>query len=94
MSRTLIIAEKPSVANDLARVLGKKLGKFKKDESGQSFSNESIIITSAVGHLVEQKKPQTEDGKSLPWKMEYLTVMPRTMELEPIDKSADRSSIF
>lgn len=90
MSKILIIAEKPSVASDLARVLGKQLGKFKKDDSGQSFSNESVIITSAVGHLVEQKKPQTEDGKSLPWKMEYLPVMPRTMELEPIEKSADR----
>ncbi len=90
MSKTLIIAEKPSVAADLARVLGKHLGKFKKDDAGQSFSNDTVIITSAVGHLVEQKKPQTEDGKSLPWKMEYLPVMPRTMELEPIDKSADR----
>ncbi len=90
MSKTLIIAEKPSVANDLARVLGKKLGRFTKDESNGSFSNASIVITSAVGHLVEQKKPQTEDGKSLPWKFEYLPVMPKTMELEPIDKSADR----
>ena len=90
MSKTLIIAEKPSVAADLARVLGKQLGKFKKDDSGQSFSNDTLIITSAVGHLVEQKKPQTEDGKSLPWKMEYLPVMPSNMELEPIDKSADR----
>ena len=90
MSKTLIIAEKPSVAADLARVLGKQLGKFKKDDSGQSFSNDTLIITSAVGHLVEQKKPQTEDGKSLPWKMEYLPVMPANMELEPIDKSADR----
>ncbi len=90
MSKTLIIAEKPSVAADLARVLGKHLGKFKKDDASQSFSNDTLIITSAVGHLVEQKKPQTEDGKSLPWKMEYLPVMPANMELEPIDKSADR----
>lgn len=90
MSKSLIIAEKPSVANDLARVLGKKLGKFEKDDATGSFSNETLIITSAVGHLVEQKKPQTEDGKSLPWKFEYLPVMPKTMELEPIDKSADR----
>ena len=90
MSKTLIIAEKPSVAADLARVLGKHLGKFKKDDASQSFANETHIITSAVGHLVEQKKPQTEDGKSLPWKMEYLPVMPAHMELEPIDKSADR----
>lgn len=90
MAKTLIIAEKPSVASDLARVLGKKLGKFKKDSSTGSYENEEAIITSAVGHLVEQKKPQTEDGKSLPWKMEYLPVMPGTMELEPIAKSADR----
>ena len=90
MSRTLIIAEKPSVASDLARVLGKKLGKFKKDESSGGFSNDSMVITSAVGHLVEQKKPQTEDGKSLPWKMDYLPVMPKAMELEPIAKSADK----
>ena len=90
MSRALIIAEKPSVANDLARVLGKKLGKFKKDEGSGGFSNDSMVITSAVGHLVEQKKPQTEDGKSLPWKMDYLPVMPKTMELEPISKSADK----
>ena len=62
MSKTLIIAEKPSVAADLARVLGKQLGKFKKDDSGQSFSNDTLIITSAVGHLVEQKKPQTEES--------------------------------
>ncbi len=90
MSKILIIAEKPSVASDLARVLGKKLGKFSKDESTGSFRNDSLVITSAVGHLVEQKKPQTEDGKSLPWKMEFLPVMPRAMELEPIPKSADR----
>ncbi len=90
MPKTLIIAEKPSVASDLARVLGKELGKFRRDEASGSFVNDSAIITSAVGHLVEQKKPQTEDGKSLPWKMEYLPVMPRAMELEPIAKSADR----
>lgn len=90
MSKTLIIAEKPSVAADLARVLGKNNGKFKKDDSSGSFVNDTLIITSAVGHLVEQKKPQTEDGKSLPWKMDYLPVMPKSMELEPIAKSADR----
>lgn len=90
MAKTLIIAEKPSVAADLARVLGRKLGKLKKSDADGSYSNDSIIITSAVGHLVEQKKPQTEDGKSLPWKMDYLPVMPRSMELEPIPKSADR----
>ena len=90
MAKQLIIAEKPSVAADLARVLGKKYGKLKKDEAAGGFSNDQLIITSAVGHLVEQKKPQTEDGKSLPWKMEFLPIMPAAMELEPIPKSADR----
>ena len=90
MAKQLIIAEKPSVAADLARVLGKKFGKLKKDESAGGFSNDHLIITSAVGHLVEQKKPQTKDGKSLPWKMEFLPIMPDSMELEPISKSADR----
>ena len=90
MSKTLIIAEKPSVAADLARVLGKELGKLKKDAANGSYSNDTLIITSAVGHLVEQKKPQTADGKSLPWKMDCLPVIPESMELEPISKSADR----
>ena len=54
MAKQLIIAEKPSVASDLARVLGKKYGKFKKDEAAGGFSNEKLIITSAVGHLERQ----------------------------------------
>lgn len=57
MSKTLIIAEKPSVATDLARVLGKELGKFTRDKSGVFYQNDRAIITSAVGHLLEQKNP-------------------------------------
>lgn len=90
MAKTLIIAEKPSVATDLARVLGKKTGKLTKDKSSAFYANDQLIITSAVGHLLEQKKPQTADGKSLPWKMEYLPVIPDDFDLEPIAKSADR----
>ena len=59
MAKTLIIAEKPSVATDLARVLGRlpEFGKFtrKKDY----FENEHGYISSAVGHLVELKMPLT-----------------------------------
>ena len=92
MSKTLFIAEKPSVATDLARVLGKELGKFTRDKSGAFYQNDRAIITSAVGHLLEQKKPMTEGGKSLPWKFDYLPVIPRTFELEPIKQSAKGSS--
>ena len=90
MSKTLIIAEKPSVAADLARVLGKELGTFTRDKSGAYYENDQVIITSAVGHLLEQKKPTKEDGKSLPWKFEYLPVIPSQFQLEPIKQSEDR----
>lgn len=90
MSKILIIAEKPSVATDLARVLGKELGKFTRDKSGSYYENDQAVITSAVGHLLEQKKPMTEAGKALPWKFEYLPVIPKNFELEPIKQSEDR----
>lgn len=90
MGKSLIIAEKPSVATDLARVLGKTLGKFTKDKGGAYFENDAAIITSAVGHLLEQQKPMTDTGKALPWKMEYLPVMPNKFQLEPIKSSEDR----
>ena len=71
-----ILAEKPSVATDLARVLGGEpsVGKFKKEKD--FFENEGYIISSAVGHLVEQQLPMTPDGKTLPWKFECLPVIP------------------
>ena len=58
MSKTLIIAEKPSVATDLARVLCKvpELGKFQRQKD--YFENEHAFIVSAVGHLVQLKMPE------------------------------------
>ena len=55
MGKTLIIAEKPSVMNDLAKALNKALGKFEKKGTGRDihYENDDAIITSAVGHLVE-----------------------------------------
>lgn len=90
MSKILIIAEKPSVASDLARVLGKESGKFTKDKSNAFYENDTIIITSAVGHLLEQKKPMSAEGKALPWKFECLPVIPEEFQLEPIKQSEDR----
>lgn len=92
MSRILVIAEKPSVATDLSRVLGKdkSIGKFTRDKSGTFYENDRIVITSAVGHLLEQRKPVTAEGKSLPWKLEVLPVIPETFDLEPIAKAEDR----
>lgn len=83
MSKSLIIAEKPSVANDLARVLGKdpEIGPFSKKDD--YFENDHYIISSAVGHLVQQALPTTTDGKNLPWKFDCLPVIPPQFILEP-----------
>jgi DNA topoisomerase-3 len=90
MTKTVIIAEKPSVAADLARVLGKvaSLGKFtKKDDY---FENDKAIIASAIGHLVGLKMPTKSDGKKLPWSMSHLPHIPEKFELEPIETTAAR----
>ncbi len=61
MSKTLIIAEKPSVATDLSRSLAKAPGMEKFDKKGKGrdyyFENDTHVITSAVGHLVQLKMP-------------------------------------
>jgi len=93
MAKTLIIAEKPSVMTDLSRALARKLDKFEK--KGKSldakyFENEQAIITSAVGHLVELKMPTGPNGRNLPWKFDVLPAIPRTFELQPIEKSEGR----
>ncbi|MFK7767933.1 MAG: DNA topoisomerase III [Mariniblastus sp.] len=87
MSKILIIAEKPSVATDLARVLGKlpELGKFEKKKD--YFENDKAYVASAVGHLVGLKMPTKEDGKKLPWSMAHLPHVPKQFELEPIERS-------
>jgi DNA topoisomerase-3 len=90
MSKTLIIAEKPSVATDLARVLAKVPGVGKFEKLKDSFENDTMIITSAVGHLVELKMPTTEAGKKLPWGFKHLPVIPDQFELQPIEKSETR----
>ena len=50
MTKTLVIAEKPSVAQDIVRALTPVAGKFEKHED--HFENDRYVVTSAVGHLV------------------------------------------
>ncbi len=91
--KTLIIAEKPSVATDLARVLASKLGKFEKvgkSRDAQYFESENALISSAVGHLVELKMPTAANGKNLPWKFDVLPAIPKVFELQPIEDTAGR----
>src|SRR5207248_9662179 len=77
MAKTLIIAEKPSVARDLARVLGKL--KHEKD----FYENDRYVITSAVGHVVELVPPEGAEVKRGKWKLESLPVLPAHFDLAP-----------
>jgi DNA topoisomerase-3 len=92
MGKTLIIAEKPSVMTDLSRVLTKVLGKFEKNGSGRDifFENDSAVITSAVGHLVELRMPMGPNGKKLPWNFGVLPAIPDKFDLDPIADSEAR----
>ena len=96
MSTSLIIAEKPSVANDLQRVLAKPLGKFEKKGKDRNtwFENENALICSAVGHLVQLKMPEGPNGKKLPWGIDHLPAIPGKFELQPIDKSESRLKLL
>src|SRR5436190_18006398 len=84
MPKSLIIAEKPSVANDLARALGgfKKLGDY--------FENDNYVISSAVGHLVEIVPPEGAEVKRGKWNIENLPVLPDHFDLAPIEKHKAR----
>lgn len=88
MSKTLVIAEKPSVAADLARALGGKAAR------AEFFEVDDYIITSAVGHLVELCLPnKMTGGKGLSWKLDALPIIPEEFELQPIARSADRLGV-
>ena len=96
MSTALIIAEKPSVASDLQRVLTKELGKFEKKGKDRNtwFENDNAVICSAVGHLVQLKMPEGPNGKKLPWGMGHLPAIPEKFELQPIEKSESRLKLL
>ena len=96
MSKILIIAEKPSVATDLAKVLSKELGKFEKKGKDRNtyFESDQAIIASAVGHLVELKMPSGPNGKKLPWGIKHLPVIPEKFEIQPIAKSESRLNLL
>src|SRR5574340_1281197 len=88
MSKTLIIAEKPSVAQDIARALTPSTGKF--DKHADHFENDACVVTSAVGHLVEIKAPDEYDVKRGKWSFAHLPVVPPHFDLVPIDKVKSR----
>ncbi len=80
--KSLVIAEKPSVARDIARVL-----KCNKNISGAIEGNQ-YIVTWALGHLVTLADPEGYDKRFKEWNMEVLPMMPKKMELVVIKKTA------
>ncbi len=88
MTKSLIIAEKPSVAQDIVRALTPNAGKF--DKHDEYFENDKYIVTSAVGHLLEIKAPEEFDVKRGKWSFAHLPVIPPHFDLNPIDKSKGR----
>ncbi len=88
MSKSLIIAEKPSVAQDIVKALTPVAGKF--DKHDDYFEGEHHIVTSAVGHLLEIKAPEEFDVKRGKWSFANLPVIPPHFDLNPIDKSKSR----
>ena len=89
-TKTLVIAEKPSVAQDIVRALTPVAGKF--DKHDDHFESETYVVTSAVGHLVEIAAPEQFDVKRGKWSFAHLPVLPPYFDLKPIDKTKSRLS--
>jgi DNA topoisomerase-3 len=88
MTKSLIIAEKPSVANDIAKTLG---GFTKHDEY---FESDEYILSSAVGHLLEIAVPEEYDVKRGKWSFQHLPVIPPYFALNPIAKTESRLKVL
>ncbi|MDR3086932.1 MAG: DNA topoisomerase III [Azoarcus sp.] len=84
MSKQLIIAEKPSVAQDIARALGG----FTKEKD--YFESDDYVLSSAVGHLLELTVPEEFEVKRGKWTFAHLPVIPPHFALRPIEKTDDR----
>jgi len=88
MSKALIIAEKPSVANDIAKALG---GFSKHDEY---FESDDYVLSSAVGHLLEIAVPEEHDVKRGKWTFTHLPMIPPYFALNPIAKTESRLKVL
>ena len=88
-AKTLVIAEKPSVAGDIARALG-GMRAVKGQRGVAYYEDEHYIISSAVGHLLEISAPEQFEVKRGKWNLSNLPVLPDYFNLSPIKTSEDR----
>ncbi len=88
MSKQLIIAEKPSVAQDIAKVLGG----FTRQ--GDYFESDDYVLSSAIGHLLELAVPEEYEVKRGKWTFTHLPVIPPHFALNPIERTQDRLKLL
>ena len=88
MSKQLIIAEKPSVAQDIARALGG----FSKEKD--YFESDEYVLSSAVGHLLTLVVPEEYEVKRGKWSFANLPVIPPKFALSPVEKTEDRLKLL
>ncbi|HEV2874046.1 MAG TPA: DNA topoisomerase 3 [Thermoleophilaceae bacterium] len=85
MGKTLVIAEKPSVARDLAAALP---GSYKQAKEKTHLDGDDYVITWAVGHLVGLAEPDAYDPKLKKWRFADLPIIPEEFKLVPNDERA------
>ena len=88
MTKKLIIAEKPSVAADIA----KALGGFTRQ--GDHFESDDFVLAAAAGHLLELVVPEAFDVKKGKWSFAHLPVIPPHFDVSPIERSAPRLNVL
>lgn len=80
--KSLVLTEKPSVAREIARVLGCK------EKHKSYFEGPRYVVTWALGHLVELAQPEDYDKKYQTWRLEDLPILPKTMRLKVIRQTS------
>ena len=85
--KSLVIAEKPSVARDIARVLGAN------QKNGGILEGKNYVVTWALGHLVTLADPEEYDRKYEKWKMATLPMLPKEMKLVVIRQTGRQFSV-
>ncbi|HVG98092.1 MAG TPA: DNA topoisomerase 3, partial [Chloroflexota bacterium] len=85
MTKTLVVAEKPSVGQDLAKTLP---GTFKKHEG--YLEADGYVVTWAVGHLVTLAEPDEYDARYKKWRKADLPILPEAFKLAPADERAGK----
>ena len=88
MPKYLVIAEKPSVANDIAKALS---GFEKKNDY---FESDQYVVSSAVGHLLEIAAPEEYEVKRGKWTFNHLPVVPPYFDLRVIEKTKTRLNLL